>query len=497
MIDHDVLVPSPSVSNGGADVVTVEEILLLLPESTLVQGPREATFTSIEIDSRRVGQGTLFCCIQGTEFDGHNFASEAIAHGATGCLTERDCGVSSGTEIRIPVGTARRAVALLSAAIVQYPARDLTMVGITGTNGKTTTAHLVSSIAGHAGMNGVMIGTLTGERTTPPAHELHNQLAVIKNDSRDRGQRGLVAMEVSSHALDQHRVDGIVFDVAVFTNLTQDHLDYHGSMEAYFEAKARLFEDETARVAIVWADSDAGKTIMARRVGRSVGVDWECIDGLTFDPRGTAFSWRGHNVTTPIIGRTSIIDLLLAAETCVELGIQPEVIADALAHVMPAPGRMQIVRGALTDPTVIVDYAHTPDALEQLLEDLALTLSEDGRLILVFGCGGDRDKAKRPIMGAIASRLADHVIVTSDNPRSEDPQSIIDQVIAGATQPLDVIVERAAAIQSAISQAGRHDVVVIAGKGHETTQDVAGVLHPFDDARVARSILGRGETFSC
>jgi UDP-N-acetylmuramoyl-L-alanyl-D-glutamate--2,6-diaminopimelate ligase len=470
-------------------MLSVETILSLLPKATLIVGSTRDQVSGVEIDSRLVESGSLFCCVAGTQVDGHDYAADALAMGARGLLTERDTGANAALEIRVPLGHARRAAGLLCAAAHDFPSRDLSMVGITGTNGKTTTAYLVSQIAGHLGYHSAMIGTLTGARTTPAAPELQRQLASIRDEARDTGEPGLVAMEVSSHALDQERVAGMVFDVAIFTNLTQDHLDYHGTMAAYFEAKTKLFDHEVSRLAVVWSETQAGQDIIALRRADTIAVNWQTATNLAFDAAGTSFTWRGMNVTTQLVGRTTLIDLLLAIEACACLGMSPDRIAQAIPTLAPAPGRMQVLRGPVGAPTVIVDYAHTPDALEQLLEDLRGTLSSEGRLSLVFGCGGDRDKTKRPIMGAIASSLADEVIVTSDNPRSEDPTRIIAEVVAGAVTDVATMEDRASAIRNAISQAGRHDLVVIAGKGHETTQEIGGTILPFDDVIVARAAL--------
>ena len=490
MSGHELLIDAPNPSLLGATaMLSVEQILALLPDATLIAGSALDDVSDVVIDSRLVETGSLFCCVSGTQLDGHDFAATALSMGARGLLTEHDTGTKADVEIRVPRGHARRAAGLLCAALRGFPSQDLTMVGITGTNGKTTVAHLVNQIAGQLGYDSTMIGTLTGARTTPAAPELQRQLASIRDHARDAGEPGLVAMEVSSHALDQERVAGIVFDVAVFTNLTQDHLDYHGTMEAYFEAKAKLFQREVSRRAVVWNETQAGQDIIASRGGETIAVNWQTAKNLAFDAAGTSFTWREMSVATQLVGRTTLIDLLLAIETCVCLDMSPERIARVIPSLTPAPGRMQVLRGPIGTPTVIVDYAHTPDALEQLLGDLRGTLSNEGRLHLVFGCGGDRDSTKRPIMGAIASRLADDVIVTSDNPRSEDPARIIADVVAGTETAVATMEDRASAIRSAIAQAGRHDLVVIAGKGHETTQEIAGATLPFDDAIVARAAL--------
>jgi len=486
--DVDYLAP-PKQNPEWSRVLTIDAALELLPNATLVTGEASSTFASVEVDSRLIQPGALFCCIPGSQSDGHDFAQSAVAAGAVGVLSERPVPSGAEFEIRVPIGAARYATALLSAAVCGYPARELTIAGITGTNGKTTTAHLMATIASYAGRHGVMIGTLTGARTTPAAPELQRELLRIQQEASLEGRHGLVALEVSSHALDQHRVDGMVFDVAVFTNLTQDHLDYHGTMEAYFEAKSRLFDPMVARQAVIWIESEAGRRLVASRQAPSIEVGWHSVEGLTSGVSETNFRWRGFNVTTKLISRPTIIDLVLAGEACVALGISAAEAAKAMAVLTPAPGRMQQLRSSQNDPLVIVDYAHTPDALEELLAYLRGALDPEGQLRVVFGCGGERDRDKRPIMGAIAARLADHVTVTSDNSRSEDTTDIIAEITAGISGPVITIEDRASAIRAAISEAGSHDIVVIAGKGHETAQEIDGRTISFNDALFAQAVL--------
>jgi UDP-N-acetylmuramoyl-L-alanyl-D-glutamate--2,6-diaminopimelate ligase len=477
----------------------LDQLMAVLDDATLVRGDLGVEIDSVEIDSREASTGTLFCCVVGSHDDGHNHALEAIERGAVAVVTEREVEALAGeaaAEIRVHPGAGRLACAALSAQIVGHPAERLSVIGVTGTNGKTTVVTMVSEILQHAGFVTTMIGTLTGARTTPAAPELHRIFAEAENLAASLGRSGAVAMEVSSHALDQERVAGVRFSVAVFTNLSQDHLDYHGSMEAYFDAKARLFADDVADVAVIWAETEEGRALLERRAGPSVAVSWSDAAELEIHTGGSRFTWRGHEIELGLLGSTSTIDALLAAEAAVALGIEPALVAEALGSFRPVRGRMELVGGAPGSPLVVVDYAHTPDALRAALE-AARQLAVGGEVIVVFGCGGDRDVAKRPVMGAVASELADVVIVTTDNPRHEDPSEISRAVVAGATGRARVleISSRDLAIRAAIEDASSTDVVLIAGKGHETTQVFADRIVDFDDRAVALGVLGepRGE----
>jgi UDP-N-acetylmuramoyl-L-alanyl-D-glutamate--2,6-diaminopimelate ligase len=362
------------------------------------------------------------------------------------------------------------------------------MVGVTGTNGKTTVTHLVSSVLERAGMPTGIVGTLLGERTTPEAPDLQRRLAAFRDDGHQA-----VAMEVSSHALAQHRVDAIVFDVAAFTNLSRDHLDHHGSMEAYFRAKATLFEPARSRTAVIAVDDPWGARL-ASELARTdvVPVRWNEATGIVTTVGSTSFRWRGRSITLPLTGRFNVANALVAATVATVLGVDEDTVAEGLAAVAPVPGRMEVV--AAEDPfSVIVDYAHSPAGLEVALR-AARHVAGPGRVICLFGCGGDRDAGKRPQMGEVASLLSDVVVITSDNPRSEDPAAIIDQIRPGLRPGAETVVEpdRAAAIGLAIGTARPGDVVLLAGKGHETTQSTAGRTVPFDDRMEARRALARG-----
>jgi UDP-N-acetylmuramoyl-L-alanyl-D-glutamate--2,6-diaminopimelate ligase len=376
----------------------------------------------------------------------------------------------------------------MAAGFYGHPSRSLQVIGITGTNGKTTTAHLVASILDRAAIPCGVIGTLSGTHTTPDGPTLQRQLGAFVADGRQA-----VAMEVSSHALDQRRVAGTQFGAAVFTNLTQDHLDYHGTMEAYFQAKALLFTPEYATVGVVNGDD-----IWGRRLADTAGIPVVAYsradaEDLVLRPGGSSFLWRGAAVHTRLAGGFNVSNALAAATTCAAIGVPVEAIVEGLAAVGGVPGRVESV-DAGQNFTVVVDYAHTPDGLEQVLSSMRDLLAPGAALSVVFGCGGDRDRAKRPLMGEVAARIADRVVVTSDNPRSEDPTAIVEAVLAGiegaARERVAVEVDREAAIEHVLRSAEAGDIVVIAGKGHETGQTVSGATRPFDDRDVARRILG-------
>jgi UDP-N-acetylmuramoyl-L-alanyl-D-glutamate--2,6-diaminopimelate ligase len=447
--------------------------------------PGTADISAIVLDSRAVQPGALYCCVRGQRVDGHQFAPEAVAAGASALLCEYPLPLPVP---QVVVAAVRPALGPLADAFYDHPSRRLRTVGVTGTNGKTTTTELLAAIFEAQGWRTETIGTLTGTRTTPEAPVLQATLA----DLCDRGVIA-VAMEVSSHALDQHRVDATHFAAATFTNLSQDHLDYHHTMEEYFAAKARLFEPRRADVGVVNADDAWGRRLLeglADQKMPAVPYSGADINDLRLTPDGSTFRWHGIEISVRLRGRFNVYNALAAATTARELGVGNGAIAEGLAAVRTVRGRFELVN--VGQPfTVFVDYAHTPDGLEQAL--LAARELSMGRLLVVFGAGGDRDHAKRPLMGAVAGRLADVAVLTSDNPRSEDPGLIIADVRAGATEPDRLIVEvdRARAIAAALAAAEPGDVVVIAGKGHETGQEIGGRVIPFDDADVARSALER------
>jgi UDP-N-acetylmuramoyl-L-alanyl-D-glutamate--2,6-diaminopimelate ligase len=445
-------------------------------------------------DSRQVRAGWLFACLRGHNFDGHRFAEDAVAAGATALLVDHELSASGtvGTP-QLVVEDTRLALGHVAAAVLGDPSDDLLTVGVTGTNGKTTTSQMIARILEADGRPTGLVGTLSGARTTPEAPELQRTLAEFV----DAGDRAAV-LEVSSHALALHRVDGTRFDAAVFTNLGRDHLDLHGTEEAYFRAKAMLFEPRFTDRAVINVEDRHGRLLADTLSDGTVEVDEFTTEELDDVEVGTArhrYRWRGQRVEVPLGGVFNVSNSLAALTTATAVGVAPELAAAALAELPAVPGRFEVVVDG-ADPagpgfTVVVDYAHTPDGLEQLLGSARATTI--GRTILVFGCGGERDEEKRPEMGAVASRLADQVIVTSDNPRREDPDRIIEEILAGVGEEHRVAVttqpDRRAAIADAVGRARRGDVVLIAGKGHERTQDLGASTIEFDDRIVARELV--------
>jgi UDP-N-acetylmuramoyl-L-alanyl-D-glutamate--2,6-diaminopimelate ligase len=372
-----------------------------------------------------------------------------------------------------------------SAAICHHPEAHLVLAGVTGTNGKTSVTTMLASIWRALGHHADVIGTLTHERTTPASPELFRTLREIAD--RRASDATLVSMEVSSHALDQGRVDGLTFAVAGFTNLSRDHLDYHGTMEAYFDAKARLFSPTRCQRAVVWVDDTYGARLASSLDVPVAPVRRSDASDVSLELGATRFTWRGRPVRTTLSGGYNLDNALVALTMAVELGASAADAADAIALVDPVPGRFDVVA---TRPRVVVDYAHTPDGLGRLLDDVR-QLSGGARVIVVFGCGGDRDRGKRPEMGRVAATHADEIIVTSDNPRSENPESIIDEIVAGMTDGANWRREsdRRRAIETALRAASGADVVVVAGKGHEKTQIVGTDVLEFDDRLVVGELL--------
>lgn len=381
------------------------------------------------------------------------------------------------------------------------------MVGVTGTNGKTSVTQWIAQALTACGRKCAIVGTLgngfpgalvPGPNTTPGAHVLREFLP-------ESVRQGAVAcaMEVSSIGLHQNRVAGLRFDVAVFTNLTRDHLEYHGTMAAYAAEKAKLFDWPGLKHAVLNLDDPFGRELAAKLAGRvptigyTLGNEGGCdrvlaATDLTESGSGLAFTLDGVAISAPVIGRFNAANLLAVTGTLLAAGLTLPTIAAALAQIVAPPGRMQPVGGGPLDPLVIVDYAHSPDALEKVLTALRGTANaRGGKLICVFGCGGERDPGKRPQMGAIAERLADRVVVTSDNPRGEEPRAIIDQIVAGMQTTPTIEADRAAAIHAAIAAADVHDVILLAGKGHEPYQEIAGVRIPYSDVDTAKSALAR------
>ncbi|MGZ8566352.1 MAG: UDP-N-acetylmuramoyl-L-alanyl-D-glutamate--2,6-diaminopimelate ligase [Actinomycetota bacterium] len=463
-----------------------------------IRGDPETHVVDAADDSRDTRPGSLFFCIRGRHHDGHDLAHVAAARGASALVVERWLDDIEIPQIR--VASVREAMGPMAATVFGDPASSLSLVGITGTNGKTTTTYLLEAVFRAAGWTPGVIGT-TGARidghaealarTTPEAPDLHRLLARMLRAGVDT-----VAMEVSSHALAQGRTGGAVCDVAVFTNLSQDHLDYHTSMESYFEAKSRLFAPAMARHGVINVDDPWGQKLAERG---SIPVTTYALEreadlcgrDVHADAEGLSFVVDGIEVRSHLLGRFNAWNCLSAFATGRVLGIDAAVVAGARASVPGVPGRMELVEAG-QEFLVVVDYAHTPDSILGVLRG-ARPLAT-GRVIVVFGCGGDRDRAKRPEMGRAATSEADLTVVTSDNPRSEDPLAIIGSILPGADAGGGAYVvepDRRAAIRVAVGEARPGDVVVIAGRGHETIQETRGGQAPFDDRVVVREEIAR------
>ncbi len=474
-----------------------------------MQGSREAEISSLCVDSRKAKPGALFVALPGARFKGEDFIAEAVASGAVAVVAERADVLPGGSGVTlVVVADARRALAELAGAYYERPSEKLRVAGVTGTNGKTTTSFLIQHICDVALQRCGLIGTvryqvggrvLPAARTTPDSLELQDLLAQM----RDAGCK-TVSMEVSSHAIAQQRVRGIEFDAVVFTNLTQDHLDYHGTMDAYFETKAGLvlnlgMQRFKPGVGVINVDDRYGALLHSRALQAGVPViafgqgqkaDFRASNCRT-DVQGSSFQLdavgRSWLVRLPLSGMFNISNALGALAASHALGVDVRTAVLALASAPPVPGRLEPV-AAKRAFRVFVDYAHTDDALRTVLRTLRDL--QPSRIFTVFGCGGDRDKGKRPLMGAAAEEFSDWTIVTSDNPRTEAPEQIVAEIVRGMSgRRHEVVLDRRAAIQRAIEMAGPRDIVLIAGKGHETTQEVAGKTEPFDDVAVARSIM--------
>jgi UDP-N-acetylmuramoyl-L-alanyl-D-glutamate--2,6-diaminopimelate ligase len=462
--------------------------------------------SGVAYDSRAVTKGGVFVALQGQRADGAVFAPQAVSGGAAAVVATAGVPSAPGS-VWVPVTDARLALALLAAELNEHPSRAMRVVGVTGTNGKTTTGYLVRSILEAAGIKCGLMGTVAycigdrvieASRTTPEAPDVQGFLRQMRDEAC-----GACVMEVSSHALSLRRVDGMEFAAGVFTNLTRDHLDFHGSMESYFAAKRRLFEmlprdapavinlDDPRGTALVEASGSPVTYAINKAADVTPGPLSFSLEGLVFDvrtPQGLV------KVRSTLVGRPNVYNLLGAVGVTAAIGIPLDAIERGIARLSGVPGRFEVVSSKGDDITVIVDYAHTDDALRNLLETARPIATR--RLITVFGAGGERDRTKRPLMGMVAARLSDLVVITSDNPRGEDPTQIIDEVMRGAEPEARqsnakalTIVDRREAIHQAIAAAGPADVVLIAGKGHEKYQVIGGTTYPFDDVAVAREAL--------
>jgi len=487
----------------------LKTLLAAIPVREII-GPADRAVESIAYDSRRVQRDALFVALRGEKSDGHDFIGQAIEKGATVILAERaenPTAAGRGTTC-VVVENTRTAMADLAARFYNYPARKLKLAGVTGTNGKTTTTFLIKHICEKAGTRCGLLGTVRYEigerilpavRTTPESLDLQELLAQMK----EAGCKA-AAMEVSSIALTQERVRDLEWDAAVFTNLTQDHLDYHGTMENYFEAKAKLFEQLAKQkrkkkpVEIINIDDRYGQKLVGRiasnvsvvTFGTGLKADFRASNyRMEFGGTSYQLDARGKSylVRVPLIGRFNVANSVAALASANGLGISLRAAVLSLGKSPQVPGRLEMVP-AKRQFQVFVDYAHTPDALLNVLKTLREL--EPRRLIVVFGCGGDRDREKRPMMGAIADQNADFAIVTSDNPRKEDPDKIISEIETGFRgNHFEKIIDRAAAISRAVEMAQSRDIVLIAGKGHENYQEFADHTVPFEDIQVARRAI--------
>ena len=459
--------------------------------------------TDLSYDSREVSAGALFFCIPGDKLDRHDLAAEAIESGASGLVVNRVL------ELDIPqfvVPDVRRTMNLLAAPFFEYPSRDLKVVGVTGTNGKTTTTYMVDAIARAAGERTGLIGTIERRfgRTVLPAPIGTPESSDLQRMFRQMVNQGIqtCVVEVTSIGINEGRIDGTDFDVSVFTNLSQDHLDYHSSMEDYYEAKRDLFTQERTSIGLVNIDDEWGRRLALQAsskvltYARERDADFVATQVESL-PNGSTFVAEGPDMKLPLTvqipAEFNVMNALAAASAARLIGLPDSAIASGLRDLRGVPGRFEKIEQG-QDFLVIVDFAHTPDGLENVLRFARRICKE--RIRLVFGCGGDRDHEKRPLMGAVAGSLADRVYVTSDNPRSENPQTIINEIVGGLMKapPRDghvALLDRAEAIALAIKEAEQGDVVLIAGKGHETGQEFADSKIPFDDREVARAALRR------
>lgn len=470
----------------------------------LLNGYLNQDITNVHYDSRKVRPNALFVCIKGFNTDGHNFINDAIANGAIAILVQEELFNLPEATI-IQVADTRKALAKIAHNFYNNPAAKLNLIGVTGTNGKTTITHLIKAILEEAGKNVGIIGTLYAKsghiqketrHTTPEAPEIAEFLSLAVEENLD-----YVVMEVSSHALDLHRVDNLNFNAVIFSNLTSEHLDYHKDMESYRAAKLKLFNlmNKADSFSIVNLDDIHADYFITASKGKAItyGINNNAdvkASAVKTDAKGTSFQVKYNNETILInlkmLGLFNVYNALAAIAYALKIGIEVDVIKKALANITGVPGRFELVNTD-QDFLVIVDYAHTPDSLENILKT-ARNLTSN-RVITVFGCGGDRDKIKRPLMGEIAARYSDFCVVTSDNPRSEEPQAIIDDIVPGLNKVENsryaIVLDRKEAIRHAIFLAKKDDVVIIAGKGHENYQIIGDKRLDFDDRLIAQEVI--------
>ena len=471
-------------------------IRALLPSDVI--GGRPVEILDLAYDTRRVRGGALFFCVPGASRDGHELAAEALAAGAVALVVERPVDAAAP---QLVVESTRAAMAVAADVFFGSPTERLTVAGVTGTNGKTTTTHLLRAILEADGRPTGMVGTVewlvggasrAAPHTTPEAIDLQRLFREMLDAGDDAA-----AIEASSHGSHYRRLDRVRFDALCFTNLTQEHLDLHGDMETYFQAKRRLFTGLTPPPAAVNVGDPFGRRLADELAGAhraplvTFGLRPEAevrAEGLELGPRGSTFTAAGLALETPLLGVFNVENVLAAVAAATLLDVDDEAIVAGVRAVRGVPGRFEAIDEG-QDFAVVVDYAHKPDALASALR--ASRQLGAGRLTVVFGAGGDRDRSKRPEMGRVARELADRVILTNDNPRSEEPLAIVEQIVQGAGTDVEIDLDRRSAIEAAIEAANAGDVVLIAGKGHEQGQEVAGLIQPFDDREVARETLAR------
>ena len=466
-----------------------------------VTGSIMAQVESLYYDSRTVTPGSLFFCIKGFNTDGHQYAVEAVGRGARIVVLEQDLPLPESV-VKVFVRDSREAMGLIAKAYFGHASDTMDLIGITGTNGKTTTTYLVKSILEVMGRKVGLIGTIVNligdariqaDRTTPESLDLHRLFHRMASEGVEAA-----AVEVSSHSLALKRVAGCTFETGIFTNLTQDHLDFHGTLDHYRQAKAKLFDQ--ARTAVINVDDESGRQIQGdlKIPAVTYGIQRPAMvyaRDLEITARGVSFDLylEGEKISVQlgIPGIFSVYNAMGAAAACMAMGVPSEAILKGLQSVQEVPGRFERL-DTDTDYTVILDYAHTPDGLENILKTAREMTSE--RVLTLFGCGGDRDASKRPIMGEVAGRYSDYCIVTSDNPRTEDPMSIIGDILPGIQKtacPYAVVENRREAIAHALKACRSEDVLILAGKGHETYQIIQGKTYPFDEKQIVAELLGR------
>jgi len=437
-------------------------------------------------DSREIVEGDIFCCIKGQSANGHNYIKEAINLGASAVLAEEGSGFNVPTFL---VEDVRNVLPRVASRIVGHPSKELSVVGVTGTNGKTSVVNILSEILHKHGVSTATIGTLTGVLTTPEAPELQREFRKYCDNGVE-----VVAMEVSSHSLVQQRVAETHFSTVAFTNLSHDHLDFHKKMDSYYRAKGQLFSKNFSGKAVIAVDQEYGRSYYKKAITEGMNVEALSFQNrnVEFDKKNSSFDWRGERVTISLGGPFAFANALVAAEIAIQLGLDVADIVSGLDSVKAIPGRFEAF--SITEEiAAIIDYAHTPTALAELLEGCQKIVA--GRIILVFGCGGDRDSEKRPLMGEVASVGADVNILTSDNPRSEDASKIIAEIISGmSTKPHSVQVTRRQAIEEAVAEAKPGDLVVIAGRGHEEYQEIQGEKIPFSDKEVLLDVISKSNS---